>query len=146
APSVPGNGSMTVAPVPVLVKAERYGHPTPAAATRPRGLDTLWKRFHTGRQHSARRKVRLVAVTIKDVARAAGVSASTACRALGSGELVRPETRGRVRQAAAELGYPPNRAARGLSTGRSGNIGLIVTDLDYPVFQDAVMVQLVPPR
>lgn len=79
-----------------------------------------------------------MAVTIKDVARAAGVSASTACRALGSGELVRPETRERVLQAAAVLGYQPNRAARGLSTGRTGNIGLIVPDLANPFFPSVI--------
>lgn len=79
-----------------------------------------------------------MAVTIKDVARAAGVSASTVCRALGRGELVRPETRDRVRRAATELGYQPNRAARGLSTGRTGNIGLIVPDLANPFFPGVV--------
>lgn len=79
-----------------------------------------------------------MAITIKDVARAAAVSASTACRALGTGELVRPETRERVRQAAVDLGYQPNRAARGLSTGRTGNVGLIVPDLANPYFPSVV--------
>jgi DNA-binding LacI/PurR family transcriptional regulator len=48
-----------------------------------------------------------MAVTIKDVARVAGVSPSTVCRALSSPELVRAETRERVRRSAAELGYSP---------------------------------------
>jgi DNA-binding LacI/PurR family transcriptional regulator len=77
-------------------------------------------------------------VTIKDVARVAGVSASTVCRALADGGLVRADTRERVRQAAAELGYQPNRAARGLITGRTGNIGLIVPDLANPFFPGVV--------
>jgi LacI family transcriptional regulator len=79
-----------------------------------------------------------MAVTIKDVARAAGVSASTACRALGNPALVRPETVERVRRAAGSLGYRPNRAARGLITGRTGNLGVIVPDLANPFFPGLV--------
>ena len=79
-----------------------------------------------------------MAVTIKDVARAAGVSASTVTRALTMPELVSPETRDRVRRTAAALGYHPNRAARGLITGRTGNIGLLVPDLGNPFFPSVV--------
>jgi DNA-binding LacI/PurR family transcriptional regulator len=79
-----------------------------------------------------------LAVTIKDVARAAGVSPSTVCRALASPHLVRPETGERVRAAARELGYRPNRAARGLITGRTGNLGIIVPDLANPFFPSVV--------
>jgi LacI family transcriptional regulator len=79
-----------------------------------------------------------MAVTIKDVARVAGVSPSTVCRALSTPDLVRAETCERVRRSAAELGYSPNRAARGLSTGRTGNLGLIVPDLGNPFFPGVV--------
>lgn len=79
-----------------------------------------------------------MAVTIKDVARAAGVSASTVTRALTTPELVHPATRDRVRQTAASLGYHPNRAARGLITGRTGNLGLLVPDLGNPFFPSVV--------
>jgi DNA-binding LacI/PurR family transcriptional regulator len=79
-----------------------------------------------------------VPVTIKDVARVAGVSVATVSRALSNAELVHPETRERVRQAATELGYQPSRVARGLSTGRTGNIGLIVPDLANPFFASVV--------
>jgi LacI family transcriptional regulator len=79
-----------------------------------------------------------MAVTIKDVARAAGVSASTVTRALSNPELVHPSTRDRVRQTAASLGYHPNRAARGLITGRTGNLGLLVPDLANPFFPSVV--------
>jgi DNA-binding LacI/PurR family transcriptional regulator len=47
---------------------------------------------------------------------------------------VREKTRARVLAAAAELGYEPNRAARGLITGRTGNVGVIVPDLGNPYF------------
>jgi LacI family transcriptional regulator len=76
--------------------------------------------------------------TVKDVARAAGVSPATVSRALSSPGKVRPETRDRVRRAAAELGYSPNRAARGLITGRTGNVGLVVPDLANPFFAGVV--------
>ncbi|GAB3841354.1 LacI family DNA-binding transcriptional regulator [Dactylosporangium cerinum] len=76
--------------------------------------------------------------TIYDVARAAGVSPSTVSRSLSVPDLVNAETRLRVQQIAAELGYRPNRAARGLITGRTGNIGLIVTDLSNPFFPEVV--------
>lgn len=76
--------------------------------------------------------------TIRDVARAAGVSPSTVSRALAMSEVVSPVTRERVREAAARLGYEPNRAARGLITGRTGNLGLIVPDLANPFFPGIV--------
>jgi DNA-binding LacI/PurR family transcriptional regulator len=80
----------------------------------------------------------VVAVTIKDVAAAAGVSQSTVSRALTMPELVSPVTRARVQAAARALGYEPNRAARGLITGRTGNLGLVVPDLANPLFAAVV--------
>jgi LacI family transcriptional regulator, galactose operon repressor len=79
-----------------------------------------------------------VAATIKDVAAAAGVSQSTVSRALSMPELVSPATRARVQAAARALGYQPNRAARGLITGRTGNLGLVVPDLANPFFASVV--------
>lgn len=79
-----------------------------------------------------------MAVTIGDVARTAGVSASTVTRALAKPALVRPATRDRVHEAAAALGYHPNRAAQGLITGRTGNLGLLVPDLGNPFFPSIV--------
>jgi len=74
------------------------------------------------------------AVRLVDVANLAGVTVSTASRALARPEMVRPETRDRVEQAAAELGYAPNRAARSLITGRTGVIGIVVPDLANTYF------------
>jgi LacI family transcriptional regulator len=79
-----------------------------------------------------------MAPTIRDVASAAGVSQSTVSRALSMPELVNPATRARVLEAAGRLGYQPNRAARGLITGRTGNLGLIVPDLSNPFFSSVV--------
>jgi DNA-binding LacI/PurR family transcriptional regulator len=75
-----------------------------------------------------------VATTIREVARAAQVSVSTVSRAFTTPELVRQDTRRRVIETAERLGYRPNRAARGLITGKTGNIGAIVPDITNPFF------------
>ncbi|MFE6159308.1 LacI family DNA-binding transcriptional regulator, partial [Streptomyces sp. NPDC056486] len=77
--------------------------------------------------------------TLLDVARAAGVSKATASRALQRPELVAESTRLRVREAADRLGFHPNAAARALTTGRTGLIGLIVPTLSNPFFAPLVM-------
>lgn len=76
--------------------------------------------------------------TISDVARAARVSPSTVSRALTSPSMVNERTRARVLEVAARLGYRPNLAARGLITGKTGNIGVIVPDLSNPFFAKIV--------
>lgn len=78
-----------------------------------------------------------MAATLRDVALAAGVSPSTVSRALSVPDMVKHSTRTRVESAVRELGYQPNRAARGLITGRTGNIGLIVPDMSNPFFAAA---------
>lgn len=75
-----------------------------------------------------------MAVTLRDVARAAGVSPATASRALHAPDLVAPERRELVQRVARELGYRPNRAARELITGRTGHLCLVVPDLENPFF------------
>ncbi|QDP96369.1 LacI family transcriptional regulator [Microlunatus elymi] len=70
-----------------------------------------------------------MATTLREVAAAAGVSMATASRALAGSPTVAAGTRDRVRRAATELGYQPNRAARQLATGRGQAIGLVVPDL-----------------
>ncbi|AYY14491.1 LacI family transcriptional regulator [Actinobacteria bacterium YIM 96077] len=72
--------------------------------------------------------------TIRDVARASGVHISTVSRTFSAPHMVNPETRSRVLATAASLGYRPNRAARALITGRTGNVGLIVADIANPFF------------
>ncbi|NEG88800.1 LacI family DNA-binding transcriptional regulator [Bifidobacterium aerophilum] len=85
-------------------------------------------------------------VTLDDVAARAGVSRMTASNTLrgkmvGGRPIVKPETAERVRKAAAELGYRPNLAARQLSSGRTGIIGLSVADLDM-IFPAALAATL----
>lgn len=63
--------------------------------------------------------------TIRDIARRAGVSVSTASLALNGDARVRPETRGRILAAAATLDYHPSLAARSLSHGRTWSIQLL---------------------
>ncbi|MFB6846617.1 LacI family DNA-binding transcriptional regulator [Streptomyces sp. NPDC056373] len=70
------------------------------------------------------------------MAKAAGVSPSTVSRALTPDGTVSAVTRERVQAAADRLGYQPNRAARGLITGRTGHLGVIVPDLLNPFFAD----------
>jgi DNA-binding LacI/PurR family transcriptional regulator len=72
--------------------------------------------------------------TLADVARRAGVSVSTASRALAGGAVVAEGTRERVRRAAAEVGYEPNLAARQLVTGRGQSIALVLPDLANPFY------------
>ncbi|MEV6289793.1 LacI family DNA-binding transcriptional regulator [Streptomyces sp. NPDC051896] len=71
--------------------------------------------------------------TINDVAQAAGVSPATVSRVLNGGRVT-AERAERVRRAAAELGFAPNRVARSLRMQRSSVIGLIIPDIENPFF------------
>lgn len=77
-------------------------------------------------------------VTIRDVAALVGVHPATVSRTISRPERVAPETRELVEAAIEELGYIPNRAARGLITGRTGNIAVIVPDITNPYFSTMV--------
>jgi LacI family transcriptional regulator len=67
--------------------------------------------------------------TIQDVARLAGVSTATASRAISGYGYVSPASRDQVLAAADELGYVPNRLARGLKTRQSGLVALLVPEI-----------------
>jgi LacI family transcriptional regulator len=75
-------------------------------------------------------------VTVRDVARLAKVHPGTVSRALNeqTRALVNPETVERVVRAADQLGYRPNRIARGLKTSRSHTIGVLIPDITNPLF------------
>lgn len=72
--------------------------------------------------------------TIKDVARAAGVSTATVSAALNGTSYVSPALRARVEKAVRDLGYLPSRAARVLRRGRSELIAISVADLANPFY------------
>jgi LacI family transcriptional regulator len=83
-----------------------------------------WKRFH--------RQPEEVVPTIAQVAKQAGVGVATVSRVLNCSPAVREETRRRVLDAIAELGYAPNAAARALSTGRTRAIGVVAPFFTRP--------------
>lgn len=70
-------------------------------------------------------------VTIKDIAEAAGVSVSTASRALNNNPRISLKTRERVKAIAERLGYQPNYNAQNLTRGESNMVGLV-----FPVTSD----------
>ncbi len=67
-------------------------------------------------------------VTIRDVAREAGVSVATVSNVLNGVEKCREETRERVLETARELGYRPNISAKTLATRRSGLLGIVTNE------------------
>jgi LacI family transcriptional regulator len=73
-------------------------------------------------------------VTIKDVARKAGVSTSTVSRTLSGRIPVDPHTREKVLAAVRELNYQPNELAKGLKEGKTKSMGLIMPNICNPVF------------
>lgn len=75
---------------------------------------------------------------ILDVAKQAGVSKSTVSRVLNLSSSVDPYTRRRVLQAARELNYYPNASARRLARGRSEFFGLLISDIENPVFPEMI--------
>jgi DNA-binding LacI/PurR family transcriptional regulator len=76
--------------------------------------------------------VRKKSVTIRDVARHAGVSVATASRALNPNGVVNLQTRQRILTVMEELGFTPSPAARRLSLGRTLTVGVVVSFLTRP--------------
>jgi LacI family transcriptional regulator len=83
-------------------------------------------------------KKRSERATIANVAKAAGVSTATAGRVLGGYGYSSEEIRTRVQDAAKELGYRPNRLARGLITGQTQTIGVVAADIGSPYYAAAM--------
>ena len=71
-----------------------------------------------------------MAVTIKDVARRAGVNPSTVSRAIHNHSAISEKTKERVRKAMADLDYSRNSAAQMLASGKSGAIGVIFPPIE----------------
>ena len=81
---------------------------------------------------------RPAAVSIRDVARRAGVSIATVSRAVNRIPTVDPVLAERVWKAIEEVGYLPNTQARALVSGRSKMLGLIVSEITNPFFPELV--------
>jgi LacI family transcriptional regulator len=73
-------------------------------------------------------------VTIREVARTAGVSPATVSRVLNTSETVSPDLKERVLAAVRDLGYRPNSQARSLRTRATTVLGVIISDVTNPFF------------
>ncbi len=78
-------------------------------------------------------------ITINDIASEAGVSKATVSRVLNNPEKVAKETREKVLRVVQERNFRPNPMARGLTTRKTGVIGVVVSDITNPFY--AVMVR-----
>ncbi len=76
--------------------------------------------------------------TIRDVARAAGVSATTVSHVINRTRRVDPETAARVQAAITELKYHPNAIARSMRRGQTHTVGIVLPDISNPFFGDLV--------
>lgn len=77
-----------------------------------------------------------MAVRLKDIAKELGVSVITASKALRGERDVSEETRQRILKRMVELKYKPNLLARGLASGKTFSVGLVVPDLLHPFFAE----------
>ncbi|MEM5775474.1 MAG: LacI family DNA-binding transcriptional regulator, partial [Anaerolineaceae bacterium] len=77
-----------------------------------------------------------MSITIKDIAKRAGVAHTTVSRALHGSPLIAAETTQRILEIAHDMGYNPSAAARSLKTHRSRVIGVIVSNIDDPFFSE----------
>jgi len=75
-------------------------------------------------------------ITIKDIAKKAGVSHTTVSRALNSNPVIPERTAAKIRQIAEEMGYMRSAAAQGLRGGPTNVAGVLVSRLDDPYFGD----------
>jgi DNA-binding LacI/PurR family transcriptional regulator len=78
--------------------------------------------------------------TIYDIAKAAGVTATTVSYVLAGKGSVSAATRLRVMKYAQELGYQPNLVARSLIKGRTGVIGLALPNIENPFYAEVIAV------
>ena len=75
-------------------------------------------------------------VTIKDIAKVAGVSISTVSRILNNAPLVTPEKRQKVLEVIGQMGYEPNASAQGLVRGKSMTVGVLTQDIASPFYNE----------
>ncbi|NLA58856.1 MAG: LacI family transcriptional regulator [Firmicutes bacterium] len=77
-----------------------------------------------------------LAITIRDIAKKAGVSVTTVSRVLNNKPDVSKKTREKVLQVIADMGYSPNAMARGLIWRKTLTIGLVIPDIGNPFFAE----------
>src|SRR5260370_7188151 len=77
-------------------------------------------------------------VTVREVARQAGVSPMTVSRVVNGNGRVRPETRLAGERVIAGVGYVPNGLARALTSRKTGIVGLMVPDVGNPFYAPVV--------
>jgi LacI family transcriptional regulator len=77
-----------------------------------------------------------MAVRLKDIARDLGVSVVTVSKVVRGNADIGDETRKRVLKRMKELNYQPNMLARGLASGKTYTVGLVVPDLVHPFFAE----------
>jgi LacI family transcriptional regulator len=87
---------------------------------------------------NAAKKTRSSGVTLRDVARFAGVSSATVSRVMNNPEVVSDELRSRIMVAIDHLGWVPHAAARALATQRTGTIGAVFPTLANEHFATAI--------
>src|SRR5580693_10012304 len=95
-----------------------------------------WERFLV---HSANMKeTRVMAYTMKDVARKAGVSPATVSRVLNNTHYIADETRARVLAVVDELNYFKNVHAQRLATGHSDLLALVISEFANPFYPEVI--------
>lgn len=77
-----------------------------------------------------------MAIRLKDIARDLGISTVTVSKVLRGNADISEKTRARVLKRMRELNYKPNMLARGLASGRTYTVGLVVPDLVHPFFAE----------
>lgn len=77
-------------------------------------------------------------LTIRDIARLAGVSIATVSRVLNKFPRIKPATKERILKVIGEKGYRPNPLARGLSAGRTNNVGFVLIDISNPFYSPII--------
>ena len=82
-----------------------------------------------------------MAITIKDIAKATGVSTMTVSRFLNEPEKLKPSTYEKVKKAVDEMGYEPNQVARLLQTNKTNIISAIIETKTSVLFEDVFTMQ-----
>lgn len=81
-----------------------------------------------------------MSISMREIAKLAGVSSATVSRVINGSDLVTPETADRIRKVIAEVKFVPNNSATHLKQGKSHIFGIIIPDLTNPFFTELVKI------